>query len=89
MPSSNSNFLNVIVRSRENIIYQGQARSVSSKNELGKFDVLPMHSNFISLLKSPIRIVEVSGNVRDIPITNALFKVDANTVSVFVGIEKI
>ncbi len=30
--------------------FQGKALSVSSKNKLGKFDILPYHANFITLI---------------------------------------
>jgi F0F1-type ATP synthase epsilon subunit len=30
--------------------FKGKALSVSSKNRLGKFDILPQHANFITLI---------------------------------------
>lgn len=39
------------------LIFQGWADSVSSKNIYGKFDILPQHANFITLIEgNPIII---------------------------------
>jgi F0F1-type ATP synthase epsilon subunit len=47
----------VKIISPKEIIYNGQAASVSSVNSTGSFDVLPGHANFITILENaPIRI---------------------------------
>lgn len=43
--------LKVSVRTREEFLFDGWAASVTSRNDQGNFDVLPGHTNFISLLK--------------------------------------
>ncbi len=51
------NKLTVRIISPKEIIFQGQADSVSSKNSAGKFDILPLHANFISFIENqPIDI---------------------------------
>jgi F0F1-type ATP synthase epsilon subunit len=80
----NNDLLTVLIRSRERVVYEGRARVVSCRNELGKFDVLPMHENFISLLGGPVHIVEATGAVKDVPATSGLFKVSNNTVQIFI-----
>ena len=53
MPSKNT--LTVKIISPTQTIYDGEAYSISSVNSLGKFDILPFHANFITLVqKSPI-----------------------------------
>lgn len=48
-------FLNVKILSPTQTIYDGPALSVSSTNSSGKFDILPYHANFITLVqKSPV-----------------------------------
>lgn len=50
-----SNILNVKIISPTQTIFQGEAYSVSSANSAGKFDILPYHANFITMVqKSPI-----------------------------------
>ncbi|HLC88193.1 MAG TPA: hypothetical protein VJG66_04030 [Patescibacteria group bacterium] len=47
--------LNVKILSPTQTIFEGEAVSVSSVNTEGKFDILPYHANFITLVqKKPI-----------------------------------
>ncbi|OGG04368.1 hypothetical protein A2Z33_04295 [Candidatus Gottesmanbacteria bacterium RBG_16_52_11] len=49
--------LHVRINSPEKVIWEGEAEWVSSENTAVKFDILPMHSNFISVIeKKPIRV---------------------------------
>jgi hypothetical protein len=49
------NTLTVKIISPTQTIYDGEAYSISSVNSLGKFDILPYHANFITLVqKVPI-----------------------------------
>lgn len=44
--------LKVLILSPKQIIYEGEALAVSSKNSTGKFDILPQHANFITLVEN-------------------------------------
>jgi hypothetical protein len=47
--------LNVKIFSPTQTIFEGEAVSISSVNSMGKFDILPFHANFITLVqKTPI-----------------------------------
>lgn len=49
------NLLKVKILSPTQTIYDGEAVSVSSMNSFGKFDILPFHANFITLVqKTPV-----------------------------------
>lgn len=49
--------LAVTVKSTDAVLWEGDADSVSSVNSQGPFDILPMHSNFISVIENkPIKI---------------------------------
>lgn len=49
------NALKVKILSPTQTIYEGEALSVSSTNSTGKFDILPYHANFITLIqKNPV-----------------------------------
>lgn len=45
------NALKVKILSPTQTIYDGEAVSISSVNSMGKFDILPYHANFITLVK--------------------------------------
>lgn len=78
--------LDVIVMSSTKTFFLGKARSVSSKNKVGPFDVLPMHENFISMLRDRVTIVDVSGQKQIIPCDHGILEVSENRVRVFIGI---
>lgn len=46
-----NSILYVRIISPTQLIFQGQAQSVSSKNVDGVFDILPQHANFITLIE--------------------------------------
>lgn len=79
---------NLLVRSREGVVYQGQVDSLTSYNEEGKFDILAEHANFISLIQRQLIIRQTSD---DKPITidfdTALLRTRKNNVEVYLGFE--
>ena len=42
----------VDIRNRKDQFFRGEAKTVSSVNETGEFDVLPEHANFVTLIKA-------------------------------------
>lgn len=56
--------LNVRIITPKAVVYNGIALAVSSTNSKGKFDILPEHANFITIVeKSPI-IIRLDKNRR-------------------------
>lgn len=66
--------------------FQGRAVSISSENDLGDFDVLKMHSNFISLIYNQLTIRTESGKKLEYEFERGVMKVKENEVSVFLGL---
>ena len=79
-------FLNVIVLSSGKTLFLGKAKSVSSNNKIGPFDVLPMHENFISMLYDRVTIVDADGQKTEVPCDHGILEVSENRVRVFIGI---
>lgn len=77
----------LMVRSREGLLYEGEVLALTSENSQGKFDILAEHTNFITLIKSFLKIKELTGQVKDIPIDNGLLRTYQNKVEVYLGIE--
>ncbi|OGM19316.1 hypothetical protein A2955_05070 [Candidatus Woesebacteria bacterium RIFCSPLOWO2_01_FULL_37_19] len=82
-------FFNLIVRSREGVVYKGQVTSITSYNNKGMFDVLATHTNFISLIQKKLLIIDSENKKSEIEVNNALLRVKENNVEVYVGVEKI
>jgi len=79
--------LKVIVKDTENIVYDGEAERVSSFNEVGRFDVLPMHANFISMINQELSIFHNKQKIKELKIDQAIMKVKQDVVHIFLGIE--
>lgn len=79
--------LNVMIRSSDKILFDGEAKTVSSVNDTGPFDILPFHANFISIIKSKISVKLNNGSRQDFPIDGGVMQVHENKVEVFLGIE--
>ncbi len=83
------NILKVIVQDTENIIYEGEAERVTSFNEMGRFDVYPMHANFISIITTQLDIYHNKQKVKELKIDQAIMKVKKDEVHVYLGIESL
>lgn len=85
----NSSKFHLKVQSREGVLFDGEVSSLTSYNEKGKFDVLALHTNFISLVqkKLEIRDSEDLNKTKEIKFENALLRVKDNNVEVYLGIE--
>lgn len=84
-----SALLNVLIQNPESVIFSGRALAVSSVNQKGAFDILPMHANFICMIKDSITIYMSREKITKIPLEKGILKVFENDVSVFLGIETI
>lgn len=78
--------LSVTIRDREGIIFEGPVTALSSFNDKGPFDVLPMHANFISLIHRSLTL-----HFRDLPsrrleMETGVLKVRDNMVQVYLGV---
>ena len=66
------------------IIYDGEATAVSSQNSDGKFDILAMHANFITIVENhPIVITKVGGEKITIQVGQAIVYNKDNKVSIY------
>ena len=73
---------------REGIEFQGKVDSISSYNERGKFDVLAMHANFISLIYKKLIIRVSPTDIREMDIGNALLRNKGGILEIYLGIEE-
>ncbi len=81
-----ASLLSVFMRSAEEVLYLGEAESVSSVNEKGSFDILPLHSNFISIIKNKV-VITLNNRPQEFKIDSAIMKVKRNNVQIYSGTE--
>lgn len=77
--------LHVIARAPFHIYYDGPALSLSAENKVGKFDVLPEHADFFSLLKPCNVIIGTPDEELTFPIHTGMLTVRSDEVMLFVN----
>ena len=72
----------VIIRTRQDVVYQGEVEAVTSTNDTGNFDVLAGHAYFISLIQRFI-IIKIT------PVQKKHYEIDQGIIYVQEGVVKI
>lgn len=78
--------MQLIIKSRDNVLFEGEVDNVTSYNKIGIFNILTDHANFISVVQKKI-VFRQKGSLQEIHVDNALLKVRGNTVSVYIGVK--
>lgn len=81
--------INVKVRDADSMLFEGEVDRISSFNEVGRFDVFPMHANFISIIQKELILFKGHEKVKELKIEQAILKVKQDSVSIFLGIESL
>jgi F0F1-type ATP synthase epsilon subunit len=86
---SKNKLIKIKVRDTQRIVFEGEIDRISSYNEVGPFDIYPMHANFISIINKVLTLYKNGEKIIDIEIEKAVIKVKKDTVKVFLGIDTI
>ena len=78
--------LMVTVRTRLGLAFEGELAAVSSFNQVGPFDVLPEHSNFVTMIAKKLTLHRADGKDEEINVDKGVMMVEKNRVTVFIGI---
>lgn len=78
--------LKVIINSPNELIWDGVATSVSSKNSAGPFDVLPEHANFITMIQNEPIVVRFLDKEYVFTYKNAVLSVYNGAVTIYTEI---
>jgi len=84
---SDPKVLNVRIRDTEHVLFEGQADRVNSFNEMGPFDIYPMHANFISIIKKKLAVYLKHEKLKELTFEQAVMKVKKDVVHIYLGIE--
>src|SRR3990167_1365449 len=80
------NTIYVIIRNRDKILIQEHCKTFTSTNEKGRFDILPEHANFISVINSFIILHKMDMTSSEIKINQGVMEVKNNIVYVFLDV---
>ena len=78
--------ISTVVRDRTGVLFEGKIESLTSFNDKGEFDVLPMHTNFISIIHKEMKIRDKGEVVKSIELKTGILTVRDNSIEVFLGI---
>ena len=78
---------NVKVINSEKLLFEGQAESVTSVNAEGTFDILPHHTNFISIITKKLQINLENGKKIQMDIDEGIIKCKDNYLNIYLGIK--
>lgn len=81
--------LHIVIDSPSNLIYEGDIKALTLYNELGPFDVIQKHTNFISAIKNKIIIYLLDDKIKEIPIEEGIVKINRRGIEIFLGIEPV
>jgi F0F1-type ATP synthase epsilon subunit len=84
--SNSDKLLTVSIKSPKREEFNGLAHSITSTNSKGKFDVLPFHTNFITLIKEYIIIREQNNKEITFPIQSGIISVNEDKVHILIGV---
>lgn len=84
--ANNKPALKLIIRNRQKVVFEGEVQAVSSVNDKGGFDVLPKHSNFISIIKEKIVVLKKDKEKQTFLIKSGIMNVRANQVEIYLDI---
>ena len=77
--------LTVIARAPFHIYYEGKAKSVTAVNVVGKFDILPGHADFFSILSAGDIVIDTAAEPVNFTINTGIITVRDNAVMLFVN----
>lgn len=78
--------IKVTVRGRSELIFDGEVYALSSVNEIGPFDILPEHANFVCTIEKSLTIHHTKNKKQEMKIDSGILRVKENIVEVFLGI---
>lgn len=78
--------LSVVVKATEKKLWEGEADSVSSVNSQGPFDILPLHSNFISVIENKPIVIRVGKEKKEYNFPFSVIYAHENMVQIFTNL---
>jgi len=81
--------LSVRVRSRQGLVYEGDLWAVTSYNQVGQFDILPGHSNFVTMITKKLILRRSATKNEEINVDNGVLIVEGNHIEIFLGVSKV
>lgn len=85
MSKDNPALLRVIAREPFKVHYEGPAKIVSATNRVGRFDVLPGHADFFSVMSPGEVVIETEKETVNFAVSGGIIGVKDDEVMLFVN----
>ncbi len=85
MKHQKPSLLTVIAREPFKVHYEGPARVVSATNKVGRFDVLPGHADFFSVMSPGEVVIETETETVNFAVSGGIIGVRDDEVMLFVN----
>lgn len=86
MAKEEKNRLKVRVITLGEVLWEGEAVSLSAENTTGPFDILPQHANFITILKGSPILIKTDDDEKSFTFSRSLLFAKENDVKVYADI---
>lgn len=81
--------MSVRIRDTNKMLFEGEVDRITSFNEVGQFDIYPMHANFISILKKGLTLYKNREKILDIKFEQAILKIKNDKAGIYIGVEEL
>lgn len=78
--------IQLLIRQKERILFEGEVKAFTSSNDRGDFDILNEHANFISIINKTCTIHKLDGTKAQMEIDEGIIRVTGNKINVYLGI---
>lgn len=75
--------IQVDIRDRKEQFFKGEAKTVSSLNDTGEFDVLPRHANFVTLIRGYVVVDKDLPSEKRFEIGNGVLAAKTDAVDIY------
>lgn len=79
--------MKVKIMNMEKVLYEGEAISLTSNNDVDTFDILPGHINFITIVKNNIKVKTNDNKELKFDIEYGVLLCDNYSVNVYIGMD--
>lgn len=77
--------IHVVIKDKNGVVAEDDVFAITSMNSVGLFDVLPFHTNFISLIRNTLTLHGQKGK-KEMKIGVGLLRVSENEISIYLGL---
>lgn len=77
--------IHVAVKDKNGVVAEDNYTAITSYNDVGVFDVLPLHTNFISLIKTKL-ILRKGAENKEIKVGTGLLQIINGKANIYLGL---